>query len=164
MIDDLHELGSAEALRQLELLVMRSPEELRLMLATRHDVRLGLHRLRLKGELTEFRADDLRFSVDEARALLRRGRSGAWPGPALGMLHERTGGGAAGLRLAALVAGRAPGSGAVRGGVLRDRTDRGGVPALAEVLERQPEEVRRLLLRITRAGLDRVNGLSWPTC
>ena len=42
MIDDLHELGSADILRQLELLVLRAPLELRFVLATRHDVRLGL--------------------------------------------------------------------------------------------------------------------------
>src|ERR1700691_4565451 len=70
VIDDLHELGSAEARRQLELLVLRAPAELRFVLATRHDVRLGLHRLRLEGELTEIRADDLRFSLAEARELL----------------------------------------------------------------------------------------------
>ena len=46
MIGDVHELGSAEAQRQLELLVMRAPPGLRFVLATRHDVRLGLHRLR----------------------------------------------------------------------------------------------------------------------
>src|SRR5689334_22201664 len=38
VIDDLHELGSAEAQQQLELLMMRAPEELRFVLATRHDV------------------------------------------------------------------------------------------------------------------------------
>jgi LuxR family transcriptional regulator, maltose regulon positive regulatory protein len=47
VIDDAHELGPAEALRQLELLVMRAPPELRFVLAARHEVRLGLHRLRL---------------------------------------------------------------------------------------------------------------------
>ena len=69
VIDDLHELGSDQARRQLELLVMRAPAELRFVLATRHDVRLGLHRLRLEGELTEIRAADLRFSLAEAREL-----------------------------------------------------------------------------------------------
>ena len=49
VLDDVHELGSAEMLRQLELLVMRAPSELRFVLATRYDVRLGLHRLRLEG-------------------------------------------------------------------------------------------------------------------
>ena len=53
VVDDVHELGPEQALRQLELLVMRAPPELRFVLASRHDVRLGLHRLRLEGELTE---------------------------------------------------------------------------------------------------------------
>jgi len=55
VLDDVHELGSAEAQRQLELLLMRGPPGLRFVLATRHDLRLGLHRLRLEGELTEIR-------------------------------------------------------------------------------------------------------------
>ena len=40
VIDDLHELGSAEAISQLELLVLRAPPQLRFVLASRHDVRL----------------------------------------------------------------------------------------------------------------------------
>jgi len=101
VIDDAHELGSDEARRQLELLVMRGPPELRMVLAGRHDLRLGLHRLRLEGELTELRAADLRFTVAEARELLAAAGVDL-PGPALGMLYERTEGWAAGLRLAAL--------------------------------------------------------------
>jgi ATP/maltotriose-dependent transcriptional regulator MalT len=69
VIDDVQELRSAEAVRQLELLVMRAPAGLRFVLATRHDLRLGLHRLRLEGELTEIRMADLRFTLDEARVL-----------------------------------------------------------------------------------------------
>src|SRR5215468_12764421 len=68
VIDDVHELGH-DALRQLELLIMRAPAALRFVLATRHDVRLGLHRLRLEGELAEIREPQLRFSVAEAEAL-----------------------------------------------------------------------------------------------
>jgi ATP/maltotriose-dependent transcriptional regulator MalT len=45
VVDDVHELRSDEALRQLELLVLRAPAGLRFVLATRHDLRLGLHRL-----------------------------------------------------------------------------------------------------------------------
>ncbi len=48
MVDDVHELSPAEAGRQLELLVMRGPLELRLVLTARQDVRLGLHQLRLE--------------------------------------------------------------------------------------------------------------------
>jgi LuxR family maltose regulon positive regulatory protein len=51
----------------LELLLMRAPVELRFLLATRHDLALGLHRPRLEGERTEIRASDLRFTTEEAR-------------------------------------------------------------------------------------------------
>jgi len=50
IIDDAHALESTEVLPQLELLVVRAPQELRFVLATRHDLRLGLHWLRLEGE------------------------------------------------------------------------------------------------------------------
>src|SRR5947209_18197809 len=101
MLDDVHELGSAETRRQLELLLMRGPPELRRVLATRHDLRLGLDRLRLEGELTEIRAADLRFAVDEARGLFQAAGV-ALPDAALTTLVQRTEGWAAGLRLAAL--------------------------------------------------------------
>jgi LuxR family transcriptional regulator, maltose regulon positive regulatory protein len=62
VIDDVHELGQ-DALRHLELRIMRAPPELRFVLATRRDVRLGLHRLRLEGELTEISEPQLRFTT-----------------------------------------------------------------------------------------------------
>ena len=70
VIDDVHELDSADALAWLELFLTRLPSQLLVVLVTREEPRLGLHRLRLAGELTELRDPDLRFSVDEARALL----------------------------------------------------------------------------------------------
>ena len=69
------------------------------MLATRHDVRLGLHRLRLEGELAEIREPDLRFAVAEARELFDVAGVDL---PDLARLVERTEGWAAGMRLAAL--------------------------------------------------------------
>src|ERR1700733_14139508 len=90
VLDDLRELDSDQARRQLELLVMRAPAELRFVMATRHDVRLGLHRLRLEGELTEIRADDLRFTAAEARALFEAA-GGELPGPTL--IRQRADGG-----------------------------------------------------------------------
>ncbi|HEY6310376.1 MAG TPA: hypothetical protein VIY52_06155 [Streptosporangiaceae bacterium] len=101
VIDDAHLLDSGEVLPQLELLVLCAPPELRFALATRHDLRLGLHRLRLEGELTELRTADRRFSLAEARALF--GAIGVdLPADALARLHGRTEGWAAGPRLAAL--------------------------------------------------------------
>jgi LuxR family transcriptional regulator, maltose regulon positive regulatory protein len=154
VIDDAHELGSAEALAQLELLVMRAPPQLRFVLATRHDVRLGLHRLRLEGELTEFRVADLRFTRDEARVLFEV-TGVELPERALAMLHERTEGWAAGLRLAALsLAGHPDPERFTAEFSGSERTV--AEYLLAEVLERQSPEVRRLLLRTS--VLERVNG------
>src|SRR5919106_6612508 len=101
VIDDLHELRSPEALAQLELLLARLPPLLRVVLANRHDPQLGLHRLRLTGQLTKVRASDLRFAPEETRKLLAA--SGvALSDEGVALLHARTEGWAAGLRLAAL--------------------------------------------------------------
>ena len=154
VIDDVHELGADQALRQLELLVMRGPPQLRFVLATRHDLRLGLHRLRLEGELTELRAADLRFSLAEARELFAAAEV-ELSEPALAMLHERTEGWAAGLRLAALSLAGHPDPGRLAAEFSgSERTV--AEYLLAEVLERQSEEVRCLLLRTS--VLERVNG------
>src|SRR6266436_6723172 len=154
VLDDMHELDSDEARRQLELLVMRAPDALRFVLATRHDLRLGLHRLRLEGELTELRAADLRFSLAEARELLAAAGVDL-PGPALALLYERAEGWAAGLRLAALSLAGHPDPerfAAEFSGSERTVAEY----LLAEVLERQGEQVRRLLLRTS--VLERVSG------
>jgi LuxR family maltose regulon positive regulatory protein len=154
VIDDLHELDADHELRQLELLVMRAPSQLRFVLAARHDVRLGLHRLRLEGELTEIRADDLRFSLAEARKLFDA-VGVELSAPTLERLYERTEGWAAGLRLAALsLAGhRDPAQFAAEfSGSERTVAEY----LLAEVLDQQGERVQRLLLRTS--VLERVNG------
>jgi LuxR family transcriptional regulator, maltose regulon positive regulatory protein len=154
VIDDVHALGSAETLRQLEQLLVRAPAGLRFVLASRHDLRLGLHRLRLEGELTEIRAASLRFSLHEARALfeaagVRLSES------ALALLHERTEGWAAGLRLAALSLTGHPDP--ERFAAEFCGTERTVAEyLLAEVLDRQSEEVRRLLARTS--VLERVTG------
>jgi LuxR family transcriptional regulator, maltose regulon positive regulatory protein len=154
VIDDLHELHSDQARRQLELLMLRAPQELRFVLATRHDVRLGLHRLRLEGELTEIRAEDLRFTLAEGQQLLA-GAGVQLTKPVVELLVDRTEGWAAGLRLAALSLAGHPDPerfAAEFSGSERTVAEY----LLAEVLDRQPEEVRRLLLRTSI--LERVSG------
>jgi LuxR family transcriptional regulator, maltose regulon positive regulatory protein len=151
VVDDVHELGP-DALGQLELLIMRAPPRLRFVLATRRDVPLGLHRLRLEGELAEIRELDLRFTVAEARELFdAAGVELADPVP----LVQRTEGWAAGLRLAALslVGHENP----VRLAAQFSGTERTVADyLLAEVLGQQEARVRRMLLRTSI--LDRVNG------
>ena len=154
VIDDLHELDSEDALAWLEMLITRPPAQVGILLATREEPALGLHRLRLAGELTELRGPDLRFSLDETRALFRAGGI-TLSDQAVASLHERTEGWAAGLRLAAISLAAHPDperfvsefSGS-------ERTVAGYL--LAEVLERQAPEVRDLLLRTS--VLERVSG------
>jgi LuxR family maltose regulon positive regulatory protein len=115
-------------------------------------VRLGLHQLRLEGELAEIREPDLRFTVAEAEELFDAAGV-KLPNPAL--LVERTEGWAAGLRLAALSLAGHPDPG--RFAEEFSGTERTVAEyLLAEVLDRQPEPVRRLLLRTS--VLERVNG------
>ncbi len=154
VIDDLHELNSPEALAQLTRLLTNLPPHVHAVLATRRDLRLRLHQLRLAGELAEIRAADLRFTERETRELLAAsGIALSQAGAAL--LHQRTEGWAAGLRLAAIS--------------LADHPDPERFVAefsgsnrtvaeymIAEMLDCQPGDVQDLLLRTCL--LDRVNG------
>jgi len=154
VIEDLHELTSPEALAQLTRLLTNLPPRVHAILTTRHDVRLRLHQLRLAGTLAEIRAADLRFSERETSELLdASGIALSAAGAAL--LHQRTEGWAAGLRLAAIsLTGHPDPERFVAEFSGSDRTV--AEYLLAEMLDRQPAEVQDLLLRTSL--LDRVNG------
>jgi LuxR family transcriptional regulator, maltose regulon positive regulatory protein len=154
VIDDLHELRSPGTPTQLTRLLTSLPPQVHAILATRHDVRLRLHRLRLAGELAEIRAADLRFSELETRGLLEA--SGiALSEAGVALLHQRTEGWAAGLRLAVLsLAGHPDPERFVTEFSGSDRTV--AEYLIAEMLDRQPAGVQDLLLRTSL--LDRVNG------
>ena len=154
VIDDLHELQAEEAVRQVEVLLGSAPAALRFVLVTRRDLRLGLHRLRVEGELTEIRGEDLRFTLEESRALLEAAGVRLSDG-ALESVVVRTEGWAAGLRLVALSLARHPDP--ERYAVSFSGRERAVADyLLAEVLERQSAEVRQLLLRTSL--LERVSG------
>jgi LuxR family transcriptional regulator, maltose regulon positive regulatory protein len=154
VIDDLHELTSPEALTQLARLLANLPADTHAIVATRRDLPLQLHQLRLAGELAEVRSADLRFTERETRELLTA--SGvALSDAAVALLHQRTEGWAAGLRLAAIsLAGRADQERFVTEFSGSSRTV--SEYLIAEMLERQPAEVQQLLVRTSL--LDRVNG------
>ncbi|MDX6256688.1 MAG: LuxR family transcriptional regulator, maltose regulon positive regulatory protein [Frankiales bacterium] len=154
MIDDLHELASVEAKEQLTALLTNLPPEVHAVLATRRDPPLRLHQLRLAGELAEIRAAQLRFTQDETRALLVAAGV-TLPDEVVATLHQRAEGWAAGLRLAVLsLAGHPHPEQFIAEFSGSDRTV--AEYLMAEMLERQPAEVQRLLLRTSL--LDRVNG------
>jgi LuxR family maltose regulon positive regulatory protein len=154
VIDDLHELQTPEVIREMQLLLGSAPPQLRLVLLTRRDLRLGLHRLRVEGELTEIRGEDLRFTPEDSRALLEAAGVRLSNGT-LESLVARTEGWAAGLRLAALSLARDPDPERLAASFSgRERAVADYL--LAEVLERQPQDVTRLLLRTSI--LERVSG------
>jgi LuxR family maltose regulon positive regulatory protein len=154
VIDDLHELSSPEAAGQLTALLTRLPAGSRAIVATRRDLPLRLHKLRLADDLAEIRAAQLGFTENETRRLLAAGGI-ALPEHTVAMLHQRTEGWAAGLRLAVLsLAGHSDPERFVAEFSGSDRTV--AEYLMAEMLERQPPEVQGLLLRTSI--LDRVNG------
>jgi LuxR family transcriptional regulator, maltose regulon positive regulatory protein len=100
VLDDFHEVADAVQ-DDLERLVRFPPPALRLVIVTRADPPIGLGRLRLDGRLTEIRATDLAFTLDEAHALFV-GLGVMLAADDVATLWKRTEGWAAGLRLAAL--------------------------------------------------------------
>ena len=154
IIDDLHELKSADALAQLEHLLAILPSAARVVLSSRRDPPIRLHQLRLADEIAEIRAGDLQFSERETRELLATSGislSDDWAAA----LYRRTEGWAAGLRLAVISLSGHPDP--ERFVAEFSGTDRAiGEYLMAEMLERQPSEVQRMLLRTSL--VDRMNG------
>ena len=158
VLDDYHAISSQPVHTSVGFLLEHRPPGLHVALASRADPPLALARLRARGQLTEMRAADLRFTAGEAAGLLEQtgpGPSVALPEAAVAALVARTEGWAAGLQLAALS--------------LRGQEDvatfvaaftgshRYVLDYLAEeVLERQGEQVRAFLLETS--VLDRLSG------
>ncbi len=120
-------------------------ELLRVILLTRADPALPLHRYRLERAITEIRAEDLAFTVTEVASLMQR--TGLDLDPVdVAALHARTAGWPAGLRFAAMgLASR----GDTAQAISEFRGDTGNVAAylMSEVLAKQPREMREFLLR-----------------
>ena len=154
VIDDLQELRSAAALRQLELLLAGLPGTTRVVLSSRRDPSIRLHHLRLAGDVAEIRAGDLRFTERETRELLA-GSAISLSDAGAAALYLRTEGWAAGLRLAVISLSGHPEPERFVGEF--SGTDRAiGEYLMAEMLERQPSEVQNMLLRTSI--VDRMNG------
>ena len=158
ILDDYHVLDAKPVDDALAFLVEHLPPQLHLVIATREDPGFPLARLRARGQLTELRAADLRFTPDEAAEFLREVMGLDLSSDEIAALEARTEGWIAGLQLAAIS--------------LQGREDTAGFIAsftgsnrfvldylLEEVLHQQAEAVQTFLLRTSI--LDRLCG---PLC
>ncbi len=144
VLDDLHLLTEPGVLKELDFVLRNVGAGLRLVVASRMDPLLPLHRYRLTGQLTEIRTSDLAFSTDEAGLLLAQ-HGGMLPADSLESLTHRTEGWAAGLRCAAISLGHHPDSGQFVKELLAEDSALMGY-LVDEVLDAQPPGVREVLL------------------
>src|SRR5262245_15735320 len=155
VLDDYHVIDARPVDLALTFLLDHLPPQMHLVITTREDPQLPLARLRARGQLTELRATDLRFTPAEAAAFLKQVMALDVSAEDVAALESRTEGWIAGLQLAALS--------------MRGRDDIGQfVRAFAgdnryivdylveEVLQRQPETVRSFLLHTSI--LEQLNG------
>lgn len=155
VLEDYHTLEAPPVDEALGWLLAHAPPALRLLITSREDPPLPLARLRARGQLTELRGADLRFSAVEAAALITHLTGLSLSDAQAAALTARAEGWAAGLQLASLA--------------LRETADIDGLIASLrgthrllfdyltdEVLLAQPPEIQQFLLQT--AILDRLCG------
>jgi ATP/maltotriose-dependent transcriptional regulator MalT len=146
VLDDYQWVTTSEIHQALAFLLEHQPPQMHLAIATRKDPPLPLPRLRARGQLTELRQADLRFTTEETSVFLRCGMGMELSTEDVAALVLRTEGWIAGLQMAALS--------------LRDQTDVSHLIAAfggsheyimdyfaAEVLDQQPELIKNFLLQ-----------------
>ncbi|MDQ1531644.1 MAG: hypothetical protein QOE37_1749, partial [Microbacteriaceae bacterium] len=145
VLDDYHVIESLEIRQDVAFLVDHLPPRIHLVLAARADPAMPLARLRVRGQLTEIRGADLRFTTDEVSAYLSQAMGRTMPPELVAALTGRTEGWIAALQLAALsMQGREDIDGFVRD---FSGNDRFVVDYLVEeVLQTLPEAVEAFLL------------------
>jgi LuxR family maltose regulon positive regulatory protein len=173
VLDDYHLIDSSPVDDALTFFLEHLPPQMHLVIATREDPQLPLARFRVRGQLTELRVADLRFTISEATKFLNRVMGLNLSEENVAALETRTEGWIAGLQMAAL---------AMQGLALQGPLSMQGQADTAsfisdfiaaftgshhfvldylveEILQRQPEHVRSFLLQTSI--LDRLSG---PLC
>lgn len=158
VLDDYHLVDGGDIQPGMTFLLEHLPPQVHLIICTRADPALPLARLRVRRELVEIRAAELRFTVEEATAYLNEVIGLELSTNDISTLADRTEGWIAALQLAALsMRGRADVAGFIAGFAGDDRYI---VDYLVEeVLAGQPDEIRGFLVRTSI--LDRLSG---PLC
>ena len=166
VLDDYHIIDSKPIDNALTFLIEHLPPQMHLVITTREDPQFPLARLRARGQLTELRATDLRFTPTEAADFLNHVMGLNLPSEDITALESRTEGWITGLQLAALAL---QGSLSMQGHASRDTSrfiqsfsgsHRFVLDYLVEeVLQRLTEHIRSFLLQT--AILERLSG---PLC
>ncbi len=149
VLDDLHLVDDYDVYQALEFFIEHLPPQVHLLLLTREDPPLPLSRFRVRGEMVELRAADLRFSHGESEDFLNEAMELGLTDSQIATLEERTEGWAAGLKLAALALRRTGADKAAQEAFIQDFAgdDRLVMDYLVdEVLAGQPGEVQTFLL------------------
>lgn len=158
VLDDYHVVDATPVDQALTFLLEHLPPQMHLIVTTREDPQLPLPRLRARGQMSELRAADLRFTQEETAVFLKKITGLELSADEIVVLEKRTEGWIAGLQLAALsMQGRADVHGFIEAFAGDDRYI---VDYLAdEVLHHQPDHIRSFLLQTSI--LDRLSG---PLC
>lgn len=149
-LDDYHVINNPEVHAAVSFLLENLPPQMHLVLITRTEPPLALSKLRARGELTELRTHDLRFTWQEARRFLNETQNLGLSDEQITQLSEKTEGWVTGLQLAALSLASASDPQTLvndLSGSDRYITDY----LLDEVLARQPEEIEQFLLQTSIA-------------
>ena len=155
VLDDYHCIVSSPVDDAFTFLLEHLPPQMHLVIATRDDPQLPLARLRARGQLTELRATDLRFTSSEAADFLTQVMGLNLSKEDISALETRTEGWIAGLQLAAIsMQGSKDATGFIKSftGSHRFVLDY----LIEEVLEQQSESVQNFLLQTSI--LNRVTG------
>ncbi len=151
VLDDYHIIDAKQVDEALTFLLKHQPPLMHLVIATREDPHLPLARLRARSQLTELRADDLRFTPSEAAEFLNQVMGLNLSAEDIAALETRTEGWIAGLQLAAIsMQGLEDASGYIQSftGSHHFVLDY----LVEEVLHQQPEDVQNFLLRTSILG------------
>ena len=157
VLDDYHVIESKAVDDVLAFLLEHAPAQMHFVITTREDPLLPLARYRVRGELTEIRATDLRFTPVEAADFLNRRMELNLSEEDVLALETRTEGWIAGLQLAAISM-----QGQDAGSFIQSFTGSHRFVLdylVEEVLQQQPENVREFLLRTSI-----LKRLSAPLC
>ncbi len=161
VLDDYHMIDAKSIDEALAFLIERLPPQMHLVITTREDPALPIPRLRARGQVTELRAADLRFSPAEAAGFFDQMIGLSLSAEDITVLETRTEGWVAGLQLAALALRAMPGHKDATNFIKSFTGTHHFVMdyLIEEVLQQQSEWVQTFLLRT--AILDR---LCSPLC